>query len=150
MKSGYEYSNLISNIKITSGETVGTPDYISPEILRANEGNVSYGQGCDWWSLGIILYELLFDEVPFYAESLTATYGRIMEHKKTFAFPEEEADDVSDDVKHLITRMICDQETRIGKDGADEIKMHPWFAGFDWELTFQRKSRNRRLLIRNS
>lgn len=128
------------NHQITSGETVGTPDYISPEILRANEGNVSYGQGCDWWSLGIILYELLFDEVPFYSESLAATYGKIMGHKTTFAFPED-CEETSDEAKNLITRMICDQEVRIGKDGADEIKLHPFFTGFDWDETFARRSK---------
>jgi serine/threonine-protein kinase MRCK len=81
----------------------------------------------------------LFDEVPFYSESLAATYGKIMDHKKTFAFPEE-GDGFSDEARHLITRMICDQDVRIGKDGAGEIKGHPWFIGFDWETTFQRKS----------
>jgi hypothetical protein len=84
------------------------------------------------------LYELLYDEVPFYSESLAATYGKIMDHKTTFAFPEE--DGFSDEARSLIRRMICDQDVRIGKDGAGEIKKHEWFSGFDWETTFLRKS----------
>lgn len=87
------------------------------------------------------MFELLFDEVPFYSESLAATYGKIMDHKKTFAFPEEGEGGFTDEARHLITRMICDQDTRIGKDGAAEIKGHPWFNGFDWETTFLRKSK---------
>ncbi|KAI8847441.1 hypothetical protein BC829DRAFT_418437 [Chytridium lagenaria] len=117
--------------KVTSHETVGTPDYISPEILRALEGKVNYGKEVDMWSVGIILYELLFDEVPFYSESLMETYGKIMDHEKNFSFPDDIQ--ISPEAEDLIKRLVCKQDIRLGLNGIDEIKSHPWFKGFDWK-----------------
>lgn len=113
--------------------SVGTPDYISPEVLLTYEsGGGRYGKECDWWSLGISMYEMLFGNAPFYAESLAETYGKIMSHKERFAFPTDEFE-VSNAAKDLMSRLICDRAERFGKGGLGDFKEDPFFSGINWE-----------------
>ncbi|XP_029984493.1 rho-associated protein kinase 2-like isoform X2 [Sphaeramia orbicularis] len=109
---------------------VGTPDYISPEVLQSQGGDGYYGRECDWWSVGVFIYELLIGETPFYAESLVGTYGKIMNHKNSLAFPDDI--EISQNAKDLICAFLTDREVRLGRTGVDEIKRHPFFKNDQW------------------
>ncbi|KAM6992490.1 rho-associated protein kinase 2-like isoform 2-T2 [Tautogolabrus adspersus] len=109
---------------------VGTPDYISPEVLQSQGGDGIYGRECDWWSVGVFMYELFVNETPFYAESLVGTYGKIMNHKNTLVFPDDV--EMSQNAKDLICAFLTDRKVRLGRTGVDEIKSHPFFKNNQW------------------
>uniref|UniRef100_A0A915CVH1 Rho-associated protein kinase let-502 n=1 Tax=Ditylenchus dipsaci TaxID=166011 RepID=A0A915CVH1_9BILA len=109
---------------------VGTPDYISPEVLRSQGNEGTYGREVDWWSVGVFLYEMLFGDPPFYADSLLTTYSRIMSHERQLRFPDDVV--ISDNSKDLIRKFLTDSSVRLGRDGADAVKAHPFFHNPDW------------------
>ncbi|XP_044280177.1 rho-associated protein kinase 1 isoform X3 [Varanus komodoensis] len=109
---------------------VGTPDYISPEVLKSQGGDGYYGRECDWWSVGVFLYEMLVGDTPFYADSLVGTYSKIMNHKNSLSFPDD--NDISKDAKNLICGFLTDREARLGRNGVEEIKRHPFFKNDQW------------------
>lgn len=103
--------------------TVGTPDYIAPEVFA----QTGYDEGCDWWSLGVIMYECLVGYPPFYADDPRSTCSKIINFKKTLQFPPEA--NLSRAARDLLGSLICDREHRLS---FDEIKAHPFFAGLNW------------------
>ena len=91
--------------------TVGTPDYIAPEIFK-KEG---YDHKVDWWSLGIIMYEMLIGYPPFFSENIQQTYEKIVAFNNNLDFPKEV--ELSPDAKDLISKFVSLKETRLGGRG---------------------------------
>ncbi|THG21464.1 hypothetical protein TEA_001082 [Camellia sinensis var. sinensis] len=107
------------NRRALAYSTVGTLDYMAPEVLRKK----GYGMECDWWSLGAIMYEMLIGYPPFCSEDQRMTCKKIINWKACLKFPEEPK--ISDEAKDLICHLLCNVETRLGTNGVEEIKAHP-------------------------
>ncbi|GER24942.1 protein kinase family protein [Striga asiatica] len=115
------------NRRTLAYSTVGTPDYIAPEVLLKK----GYGMECDWWSLGAIMFEMLVGYPPFYSDDPMSTCRKIVNWRTHLKFPEEAK--LSLEAKDLISKLLCSVHQRLGSKGANEIKAHPWFDGIDWE-----------------
>eukprot|EP01063_Lacrimia_lanifica_P003835 TRINITY_DN12109_c0_g1_i1.p1 TRINITY_DN12109_c0_g1~~TRINITY_DN12109_c0_g1_i1.p1 ORF type:complete len:421 (+),score=159.94 TRINITY_DN12109_c0_g1_i1:183-1445(+) len=102
---------------------VGTAYYIAPEILKQK----AYSFSVDWWSFGVLVFNLMTGENPFYGENIRSIFHSILNRE----FKVRDEYRVSDQAKDLIARLLTkDEKQRIQ---GDAIKNHPWFAGFDWD-----------------
>ncbi|XP_065052669.1 serine/threonine-protein kinase DCLK1-like [Rhopilema esculentum] len=100
-------------------EVCGSPSYVAPEVLRMQ----NYGLPVDIWSCGIVLYILLCHFPPFYGESTKKLFSKIM--RGNYDFPSPYWDDISENAKDLITRMLVVKDDRRIK--SEEVVRHPWF-----------------------
>ena len=119
---------LSAKPEVRANSFVGTEEYLAPEIVTG----AGHDSMVDWWSFGILLYELLFGTTPFRGSRRDATFENIV--KQNLAFPS--SPHVSNEVKDLITRLLIkDPDARLGAQaGGDEIKLHSWFRDVDWAL----------------
>ncbi|AOA61317.1 cAMP-dependent protein kinase type 2 [Komagataella phaffii CBS 7435] len=104
----------------------GTPDYIAPEVITTKP----YNKSVDWWSLGILIYEMLAGCTPFYDQTPIKTYEKILAGK--VHYPSHFHPDAVDLLGSLIT---ADLTRRLGnlRNGAHDIRNHPWFGEVVWE-----------------
>lgn len=118
-----------SSIKMTNDQaessiTVGTPDYVSPDLLVSVGSSVRYGREIDFWTIGVIIYEMLYGTTPFYSDSLVSTYSKIS--SIDFVYPSP----ISDDLKDLINNLLCHKDKRFNME---QVQKHSFFAGIDWQ-----------------
>ncbi|KAL7462674.1 hypothetical protein ACHAXS_003048 [Conticribra weissflogii] len=124
--------------------TVGTPDYIAPEVLAAQNGASGYSYTCavDWWSLGVIMYECLVGYTPFYADDPVTTCRKILKWRQTLEIPAEVRSKLSNECIDFLSCLLAGPESRIGsradggpefENGFAQVVRHPWFDNFDWD-----------------
>ncbi|KAJ3021761.1 hypothetical protein HKX48_007836 [Thoreauomyces humboldtii] len=91
---------------------VGTNNYMAPEILLG----VGYDKACDWWSLGVIIFEMLYGFPPFCSKNRQQTKLKIVNWRKCLRFPSKPV--VSREAQDLIMKLVCDKENRLGSANA--------------------------------
>lgn len=110
----------------------GTPEYLAPELLLGQ----GYTKTVDWWTLGVLLYEMLTGLPPYYDENTNEMYRKILSEPLHFPGPEI----VPPAAKDLLTQLLDRRpERRLGANGASEIKAHQFFHSIDWRKLLQRK-----------
>ncbi|WOG96941.1 hypothetical protein DCAR_0416280 [Daucus carota subsp. sativus] len=113
---------------------VGTPDYLAPEILLG----MGHGATADWWSVGVILFELLVGIPPFNADHPQKIFDNIMNGDIPWPkVPEEMSSEAFD----LIDKLLIDNPVqRLGATGAREVKNHPFFKDINWDTLARQKA----------
>jgi len=109
----------------------GTPEYIAPELLESQ----GYTKTVDWWTLGVLIYEMMTGLPPFYDENVNVMYQRIL------ADPLQFPPDMSAEAQSVIAALLQrDPARRLGANGGEEIKRHSFFARhIDWNRLMQKK-----------
>ena len=106
---------------------VGTAYYVAPEVLK----KTGYSEDIDWWSVGVIFFEMLVGYAPFCSEETKDVCYRVMNWKQFLKIPDDIV--LSKEAEDLIFKMINNSNERLGKNGVEEIKAHPFFKNVDWE-----------------
>lgn len=124
----------------------GTPEYLAPEVLDRS----GYGRGADWWSFGVLLYEMIHGLPPFYDEKRYVITDQQTPHiiltlnqsahfrpvmfaniqQAELKFPSEEF--TNPDLVHLLRSLL--NRNQAARPSVSQLKAHPWFTSIDWEV----------------
>ncbi|KAM3140400.1 hypothetical protein pb186bvf_007560 [Paramecium bursaria] len=101
----------------------GTPEYLAPEVLIKQ----GHGKPFDWWTLGCFIYEIVIGMPPFYAQQRSQLFEQIK------FYPPKYPQNISSDLKNLLEGLFQKiPKDRLGYNGAEQIKTHPWFSIVNW------------------
>lgn len=113
---------------------VGTAYYVAPEVLNKK----GYDFEIDWWSVGVIFYEMLVGYAPFCSKETSEVCYKIINWSKYLKIPSKIK--MSFEAEDLIRKLVNNPNVRLGKKGAEEIKTHPFFKDFPWSKVHSMKA----------
>lgn len=116
----------------------GTPEYTAPEMILLQE----HGALVDWWSLGVLIYEMLAGHAPFRGTTMRGIYEQVLNVQADYAaIPQHHALPIRQAVALLKQCLAKDPRQRVGSsgNGAASIKQANWFAGLDWHGLLQKE-----------
>jgi len=114
----------------------GTTEYLAPEIIK-DEG---HGYTVDWWTLGILIYELRTGRTPFLHKNSHQTTKLIKNGRIIFPDPIKHKIDMSEEMKDLIVKLLHKTPSkRLGYKSSKEIMNHPWFDDMDWKKLLRKQ-----------
>ncbi|KAF0910253.1 hypothetical protein E2562_001441 [Oryza meyeriana var. granulata] len=129
-----EFEQMDHRARRQKRSAVGTPDYLAPEILLGT----GHGTSADWWSVGVILFELIVGIPPFNAEHPQTIFDNILNRKIPWPHvPEEMSSEAQDLIDKLLTE---DPHQRLGANGASEVKQHQFFKDISWDTLARQKA----------
>ncbi|KNE94321.1 AGC/RSK protein kinase [Puccinia striiformis f. sp. tritici PST-78] len=118
--------SCIANFRTNS--FVGTEEYIAPEVIQGN----GHSSAVDWWTVGILIYEMIYGYTPFKGPDRHSTFANVLKREIFFS----DQPQVSNLGKSIIRKLLIkDELNRLGSiTGASEVKYHKWFATISWGL----------------
>ncbi|OMJ66235.1 hypothetical protein SteCoe_36995 [Stentor coeruleus] len=115
-------------------DTSGTPGYMAPEVMcRQN-----HGVAVDYFAIGVIIYEIMFNVRPYLGRSRKDIRDQILAKQvqiKKEEIPSGWSNEAADFVNHLLQRKPV---SRLGLNGPEEIKQHPWLQDIDWKALYKK------------
>eukprot|EP01095_Lingulamoeba_sp_RSL-Kostka_P000634 TRINITY_DN10919_c0_g1_i1.p1 TRINITY_DN10919_c0_g1~~TRINITY_DN10919_c0_g1_i1.p1 ORF type:complete len:458 (+),score=111.25 TRINITY_DN10919_c0_g1_i1:437-1810(+) len=114
---------------------VGTPDYIAPEVILS--GKQGYSESCDIWSVGVIAFECLIGCTPFDGNTPNQIKQNVLCYEEILNnynnWQRQELDLIDRDARDFILQLLCSADYRLGKNGIEDFKAHPFFNSIDFD-----------------
>ena len=134
-KNGYLKLTDFGFAKIIEGRTYtlcGTPEYLAPEIIL----NKGHGKPVDWWTCGVLLYEMIAGIDPFCDDDPMMVYQKILKGK--IKFPSGFDSNAKSLIKHLLDQDLTKRYGNL-KNGTKDITGHRFFKNFDWDKLIKKE-----------
>jgi protein kinase A len=115
----------------------GTPEYLAPEVIR----NQGHGMAVDWWALGILVYEMLIGQPPFWDQNPMRIYEQIVAGHIRFPSSSHSFHINSASKQFILALCRTDPTQRLGyiAGGSSRVMSHPFFDGVDWDALYYKK-----------